>query len=42
MKLFEPIKIGAMEVPNRIVFPPIASELAEDGGTVGDAAISEP
>ncbi|HLA81374.1 MAG TPA: NADH:flavin oxidoreductase, partial [Thermoleophilia bacterium] len=40
MKLFEPIRIGAMEVPNRIVFPPIGSQLAEQGGTVGDTTIN--
>src|SRR3990172_3797694 len=40
MKLFEPIQIGTMEVPNRIAFPPIASELPEEGGTVSDAAVN--
>src|SRR3972149_1552113 len=39
MKLFEPIQIGAMEVPNRIVFPPCGTELAEQGGTAGDPLI---
>src|SRR3990170_4905384 len=40
MKLFEPIQVGTMEVPNRIVFPPCGTELAEQGGFAGDTLIN--
>ena len=39
MKLFEPIKVGSMEVKNRIVFPPMGTMLANPDGTVSDRLV---
>lgn len=36
VKLFEPLKIGTMEVPNRIVMPPMATCFGNPDGTVSD------
>ncbi|GAI88709.1 unnamed protein product, partial [marine sediment metagenome] len=33
-KVFEPIKIGNITIPNRIVFPPISTNYADDEGFV--------
>jgi len=38
-KLFEPIKVGHLELKNRIVFPPIATNLAHVSGEVSDVQI---
>ncbi len=40
MRLLEPIKIGTLELKNRIVFPPIASAYGTPDGFVSDAMIS--
>jgi len=40
MKLLEPIKIGTLELKNKIVFPPIASSYGTPEGFVTDAMIS--
>lgn len=37
--LFQPIKIGQMEVKNRFVMPPMGTNLANHDGTAGDALI---
>lgn len=39
-KAYEPIKIKNMEIPNRIVFPPINANYADREGFVTDRAIS--
>jgi len=39
-KLFEPGKIGAMELKNRIVMPPMATGFASDDGSVTDRLIA--
>jgi 2,4-dienoyl-CoA reductase-like NADH-dependent reductase (Old Yellow Enzyme family)/NADPH-dependent glutamate synthase beta subunit-like oxidoreductase len=36
--LFSPIKVGSIELPNRLVVPPMGFDLAEKGGIVGQAA----
>ena len=38
--LFQPIKIGAMEVKNRVSAPPMGTGFAADGGGVSDRLIS--
>ena len=38
--LFSPKKIGAVEVPNRIVMPAMTTRLAEPDGSVGEATIA--
>lgn len=38
-KLFEPIKIGTIEVPNRIVMPPMATCFGNPDGTVSDRIV---
>lgn len=38
-KLFEPVSIGSMHLKNRIVMPPIGTNYAEDGGTIGPQTI---
>lgn len=40
MKLLEPIKIGTLELKNKIIFPPIASSYGTPDGFVTDAMIS--
>lgn len=40
MKLLEPVKIGTLELKNRIVFPPISSAYGSPDGFVTDAMIS--
>ena len=35
-KLFEPIKIGDVEIKNRIVMSPMALGFCEDDGTIND------
>jgi len=39
MKLFEPIRIGPLEVKNRVVFPPMGTMLANPLGTVSQRLI---
>ena len=39
MKLFEPVHLGALELKNRLVMPPMFSSLAEPGGTTSPAMI---
>ena len=34
--LFSPITIGAVEIPNRIVMPPMTTRLADEQGYVTD------
>lgn len=36
-ELFQPIKIGGMELKNRLVMPPMGTNLANHDGTCGDA-----
>ena len=38
--LMQPIKIRSMEVPNRVVIPPMGTFLGNDDGTVSDASIA--
>jgi len=38
-KLFSPIKLGSLELPNRFVVPPMATNLAHEDGTVSQALI---
>jgi hypothetical protein len=38
-RLFSPIKVGSMELKNRFVVPPMATNLAREDGTVSDALI---
>ena len=33
-KIFEPLKIGSLEIPNRIVMSPMVTHYATDNGTV--------
>ncbi|MEE9202828.1 MAG: FAD-dependent oxidoreductase [Dehalococcoidia bacterium] len=40
MKLFEPLKVGPMEVKNRVVFPPIGTMLANPDGTVSERIVN--
>jgi len=40
IKLFEPGKIGKLELRNRIIMPPMATELAHEGGYVTDALVN--
>jgi len=35
-KLFEPVCIGTMEIPNRIVMPPMGTNMANPDGTVSE------
>jgi len=35
-KLFEPLSVGAMEIPNRIVMPAMGTNMANSDGTVSD------
>ena len=37
--LFSPVKVGSLELSNRLVVPPMGFDLAEEGGFVGQAAI---
>ncbi|MEE8471709.1 MAG: FAD-dependent oxidoreductase [Dehalococcoidia bacterium] len=39
MRLFEPVRMGTLELKNRLVMPPMFSHLAEPGGTVSPAMI---
>lgn len=39
-KVFEPIKIGNITIPNRIVFPPISTNYADDEGFVTQRIIN--
>lgn len=38
-KLFEPVRIGRMQLKNRIVMPPMGTGYAEDEGYVGQRPI---
>lgn len=38
--LFQPIKIGQMEVKNRFVMPPMGTNLANHDGTAGTRSLS--
>jgi len=40
MKLFEPIRIGVLELKNRIVMPPLAIKNQEKGGFVNDIILN--
>ena len=39
MKLFEPLDINGMVIPNRIMVPAMVTHLCDDGGTVNDEVI---
>ena len=39
-KLFAPLKIGTMEVPNRIAMTAMGNHLANPDGTVSDADVA--
>src|SRR5579859_292687 len=39
-KLFTPIAIGGVEVPNRIVLPAMTTRLADEGGQVTEAMLA--
>src|SRR3989304_3313923 len=41
MKLFEPVRIGSLELKNRLVMPPMKSRLAEPGGTVSQRQLHQ-
>ena len=38
-KLFEPVKIGSMEVKNRIVMAPMSTRLSTEFGVISDRII---
>src|SRR5919199_6517115 len=38
--LFSPVTIGGMEVPNRVVMPPMTTRLADPEGYVTDALVA--
>lgn len=38
-RLFSPIKLGSIELPNRLVVPPMGFDLAEEKGFVGQRAL---
>ncbi|MFC1825688.1 hypothetical protein ACFL9T_23505, partial [Thermodesulfobacteriota bacterium] len=40
MKLFEPIRIGRLQVKNRIVMPPMGMGYANEDGTVSERVIN--
>ena len=39
MKLFEPLNINGMVIPNRVMVPAMVTHLCDEGGTVNDAVI---
>ena len=39
MKLFEPLNINGMHVPNRVMVPAMVTHLCEEGGMVNDAVL---
>ena len=39
MKLFEPLDINGMVIPNRVMVPAMVTHLCEEGGMVNDAVI---
>lgn len=39
--LFDPLKVGALELPNRIVMAPLTRSRAEGGGRVPNAMMAE-